>query len=162
MSNNIDKQSFEKIFTQYWERLYCYCHKMTSDNDLSQNIVQNIFTDLWERRNKIHIQDVDKYLFKSVKYQLFNHYRKGKINREILLDKFEEYIEENNESADHKLIDNLEKALNKLPEKRCRIVKMNKIQDMSIEEIATSLSISKQTVKNQLTVAVKQLRAGIF
>ncbi len=162
MSNNIDKQSFEEFFTQYWERLYCYCYKMTSDNDLSQNIVQNIFTDLWERRNKIHIQDVDKYLFKSVKYQLFNHYRNGKINREILLDKFEEYIEENNESADHKLIDNLEKALNKLPEKRCRIVKMNKIHDMSIEEIATSLSISKQTVKNQLTVAVKQLRAGIF
>jgi RNA polymerase sigma-70 factor (ECF subfamily) len=105
---------------------------------------------------------MDKYLFKSVKYQLFNHYRNGKINREILQDKFEEFIEENNESVDHELIDNLEKALNNLPEKRCQIIKMNKMQDMSIEEIAACLNISKQTVKNQLTVGVKQLRVGIL
>ncbi len=158
LTEHLDKESFELAFSKYWERLYCYCFKMTKDIDVSQNIVQNIFVDLWEKRKKIVIEDIEKYLFKSVKFQVFNHYRNKKLNREILQDRFEENIEESQEVTDNKQLEELEKILNKLPEKRGKIIRMNKMQNMSISEIASSLNISKQTVKNQITVALKQMK----
>ncbi len=155
---HIDKESFEAAFSKYWERLYCYCFKMTNDIEVSQNIVQNIFVDLWEKRNKIVINDIENYLFKSAKFQSFNHYRDKKLNPEILRDTFEENIEANEDISEHKLLEELEVIIDKLPEKRGEIVRMNKIQNMSISEIATSLNISKQTVKNQISAALKQMK----
>ncbi len=157
----MDKQSFETIFSTYWDRLYSYCYKMTMDMEISQNIVQNVFVDLWEKRKKTQIHSIENYLFKAVKFQIFNYYREKKFNREDLQDRFDEYIEENIESIDHTLLDKLQNALNELPDKRGEIIHMNKIQDMSIAEIASELDLSKQTVKNQLHLAFKQIKAAM-
>ena len=97
LKKNIDKESFEIAFSKYWERLYCYCFKMTSDRELSENIVQDIFIDLWSKRKKTTIADIEKYLFRSVKFQVFNYYRNKNVNREILLERYEECLEENQE-----------------------------------------------------------------
>ena len=156
-----DHKAFEAIFLQFWERLYAFSFKMTSDQELSKNIVQDLFTDLWERRNKIQINNMESYLFQSVKFKIFNYYRDKKMNREILQDKFDDYIQDNQEIQDQDLLTKLEKSLSKLPEKRGTILRMNKIQNVPVEEIALHLNLSKQTVKNQLSQAFKQLRADL-
>ena len=160
VENDEDKR-FEVIFCRYWEKLYAFSFKMTSDQELSKNIVQNIFIDFWERRNKIQIDNIEAYLFQSVKFQVFNDYRDRKMNREVLQDKFDDYILDNQEIADHDLLNRLEKSLDKLPEKRGVILRMNKIQNLPVEEIALQLNLSKQTVKNQLSQAFKQLKADL-
>ena len=154
-----NNKPFEVIFFRFWEKLYAFSFKMTLDQELSKNIVQDIFIDLWERRDKTRINNIESYLFQSVKFQVFNYYRDKKINREILQDKFDDYIVDNQEILDHDLLDRLEKSLNKLPEKRGVILRMNKIQNIPVEEIALQLNLSKQTVKNQLSQAFKQLKA---
>ncbi len=156
---SMDKQSFETAFSQYWDRLFSYCYKMTMDNESSQNIVQNVFVDLWEKREKIKILSLENYLFRAVKYQIFNFYRDKKFKREVLQDKFDEFIEDDQKITDSALVDQLRNALNNLPEKRGEIIYMNKLQNMSIGEIASQLELSKQTVKNQLHLAIKQIKA---
>ena len=156
-----EAQGFEDIFAQYWVKLYAFSFKMTSNRELSKNIVQNIFIDLWERRNEVQINNLENYLFQSVKFQVFNHYRNQKMNREILQDKFDDYVLENHEIINHDLLNKLDKSLDKLPEKRGIILRMNKIQNLPIEEIALQLNLSKQTVKNQLSQAFKQLKADL-
>jgi len=154
-----DDKSFEVIFSRFWEKLYAFSFKMTLDQELSKNIVQDIFIDLWERRDKTRINNMESYLFQSVKFQVFNYYRDKKMNREILQDKFDDYIVDSQEILNHDLLDRLERSLNKLPEKRGAILRMNKIQNLPVEEIALQLNLSKQTVKNQLSQAFKQIKA---
>jgi RNA polymerase sigma-70 factor (ECF subfamily) len=134
---------------------------MTQDKDLAQNIVQDVFIDLWERREELSINAIEPYLFRAVKNQVFKHYQNNRFDKTILEDKFEDYIIDNFTSIDPEVMDLLYSLLDKLPEKRKEVLLMYKFQDMSIDQIAAELGLSKQTVKNQISSGLKQLREGL-
>ncbi len=152
---------FGQTYTQYWKKLNAFSYTMTQDKDLAQNIVQDVFIDLWERKDDLNINAIEPYLFRAVKNQVFKHYQNNRFDKTILEDQFEDYIIDNFASIDPELMDLLYAALDKLPEKRKEVLLMYKFQDMSIDQIADELGISKQTVKNQISSAIKQLREGL-
>lgn len=154
-------ENFEKIYAEYWGKLNAFSFKITQDEHLAQNVVQDVFIDLWERRKKIDVASVENYLFRAVKNQIFKNYRNDKFDKTILEDHFENYLIENISAFDTEISDKLYILLNTLPEKRKEIIMMHKIQEMNIDEIAVELNISKQTVKNQITMGLKQLRLGL-
>lgn len=153
-----DLKDFEQIYIQHWEKLYAFCFKMTRDAHTSQNIVQDIFTDLWERRAELHIDSVENYLFRSAKNQVFKAYRAKKFDTTPLDERFDDYQVENSHPEETERMDRLYALLETLPEKRKEILMMSKLDQMDIEQIAIQLNISKQTVKNQISTALKQLR----
>lgn len=155
----ISLKNFEYIYIHHWEKLYSFCFKMTRDEYISQNIVQDIFTDLWERREKVNILSIENYLFRAAKNQVLKEYRKKKIDTTNIEEQFEDYVVEHISTFETELLDKLYVMIENLPEKRKEILVMNKIKQMDIAEIATSLNLSKQTVKNQISSALKQLRA---
>jgi RNA polymerase sigma-70 factor (family 1) len=152
---------FEETYTLYWKKLTAFSYTMTQDNDLAQNIVQDVFVDLWERRNDIQINAIEPYLFRAVKNQVFKHYQNNKFDKTILEDKFEDYVIDHFATIDPELMDLLYSLLDQLPEKRKEVLLMYKMQDMTIDQIADELGISKQTVKNQISSGLKQLREGL-
>lgn len=154
-------ETFEKTYTQYWKKLNAFSYTMTQDKDLAQNIVQDVFIDLWERREELSINAVEPYLFRAVKNQVFKHYQNNRFDKTVLEDKFEDYIIDNFTSIDPEVMDLLYSLLEKLPEKRKEVLLMYKFQDMSIDQIAEELGLSKQTVKNQISSGLKQLREGL-
>lgn len=151
-------KNFEYIYIHHWEKLYAFCYRMTRDEHISQNIVQDIFTDLWERREDVNIISIESYLFRAAKNQVLKEYRKKKLDTTVMEDKFEDYLVDHIPTLETELIEKLYTLLENLPEKRKEILVMNKIKEMGVEEIATTLNISKQTVKNQISSALKQLR----
>ena len=153
-----DLKDFEQIYIQHWEKLYAFCFKMTRDSHISQNIVQDIFTDLWERRANLNINAIESYLFRSAKNQVFKAYRAKTFDTTPLDERFDDYQIENAAQEESERIDQLYALLENLPEKRKEILMMNKLEQMDIEQIALKLNISKQTVKNQISTAIKQLR----
>jgi RNA polymerase sigma-70 factor (ECF subfamily) len=152
---------FDKIYNDYWQKLFAFSLKMTGDEHLAQNVVQDVFIDLWERKEGIHITSIDNYLFRAAKNQIFKNYRNEKFDRTTLEDKFDNYLIENLTSIEPDLADKMHDLLDTLPEKRKEILLLNKLQDMNIDQIATELDLSKQTVKNQISSALKQLRFGL-
>lgn len=152
---------FEKTYTDYWQKLNAFSYTMTQDKDLAQNIVQDVFIDLWERKDDLNINAIEPYLFRAVKNQIFKYYQNNRFDKTIMEDKFEDYIIDNFQSIDSEVMDLLYSLLDKLPEKRKEVLLMYKFQDMSIDQIADELGISKQTVKNQISSALKQLREGL-
>ena len=154
-------EAFEKTCTEYWKKLNAFSYTMTQDKDLAQNIVQDVFIDLWERREELSINAIEPYLFRAVKNQVFKHYQNNRFDKTILEDKFEDYIIDNFTSIDPEVMDLLYSLLDKLPEKRKEVLLMYKFQDMSIDQIASELGLSKQTVKNQISSGLKQLREGL-
>ncbi len=154
-------QIFNQMYTSYWKKLNAFSYTMTQDKELAQNIVQDVFVDLWERKEELHINAIEPYLFRAVKNQVFKHYQNNRFDKTVLEDKFEDYIIDNFSAIDPELMDLLYSLLEKLPEKRKEVLLMYKFQDMSIDQIADELGISRQTVKNQISSALKQLREGL-
>lgn len=153
-----EHRNFEQVYIHHWEKLYAFCFKMTRDDHLSQNIVQDIFTDLWERRADLKILAVENFLFRAAKYQVLKEYRKKSFNVTIADDLFENYQPEDVSGPDTEVLDKLSILLETLPEKRKEILVMNKLDQMDIDQIASMLNLSKQTVKNQISMALKQLK----
>lgn len=153
-----DLNYFENIYIHHWEKLYSFCFKMTRDEHISQNIIQDIFTDLWERRSELQIISIENYLFRAAKNQVLREYRRRKFDTTTIDEKFDHYLTENASSSETEIKEQLYSLLEILPQKRKEILIMNKIEEMDIDQIAATLRISKQTVKNQLTMALKQLR----
>ena len=88
-------ENFEKIYLLYWEKLTAFSFNMTQDMDVAQNIVQDVFIDLWERRHKLEITAIESYLYRAAKNQVFKYYQNNRFDKTIIEDKFEDYIVDN-------------------------------------------------------------------
>ena len=155
-----DYSIFNEIYKRYWTKLYIYAYNVLRDKDVCEDIIQEIFTDLWLRRKKVKIEKLSAYLFKSVKFQMAKYISKNKLSEYLteqldwvlLEESLEAYIDYND------LNEGIKKLLNQLPEKRREIFYMSRFENMKNQEIADKLNISIQTVKNQITESLKYLR----
>lgn len=153
-----DHKAFNLIYDMYWEKLFAFCFKLTGSKDFSSEIIQIIFVQLWEKRNEIEISNLKSYLFQSVKYQFFSIYKKNKVQSITLLSDIEDYLIDNMNEEHPEILNSLKRALEKLPDKRKEILLLSKYQNMSVDEISLLLEISPQTVRNQVSKALIQLR----
>ena len=158
-----DIRSFEEIYRQYWSKLYIYAFNVLRERDLCEDIVQEVFIDLWAKRNKVQISDLHSYLFQSVKFQIFNHFRKSKYKKQLLM-KFDlintQYnIDELYEKEELKA--QIKEEISKLPEQRRIIFEMSRYEGLTNKEISEKLNISVQTVKNQISQSLKFIRISL-
>ena len=158
------KEAFDIIYSSFWEDLYTFAYKATSSTEDAEELVQDLFVDVWFRREQIEIRDsLRGYLFTALKYKLLD-----KIRKERRFEEFTNYIIGNlfqfaDENPEKDLIVEESKQLimdkiNTLPEKCREIFILRKLENYSITEIAEKLFISPQTVKNQLTKATQLIR----
>jgi RNA polymerase sigma-70 factor (ECF subfamily) len=158
-----DRIAFKEIYKRYWSKLYIYSFNILKDRDLCEDIIQEIFSDIWIRRNEIEITNLQSYLYQSVKNQIFKHFRKSKYKEE-LLSRLNFFLKESGivESYDAKELQlNINNAVSKLPEQRRIIFQMSRNEELSNKEISEKLNISIQTVKNQLSKSLKFLRKSL-
>ncbi len=158
-----DKASLEQVYKQYWQKLYIYAFNVLREKELCEDIVQNIFIDLWTRRNDVQISDLKSYLYQSVKHQIFNHFRKSNYKKELfdklILLNSEYNIDELYEQKELKI--QIRNAVSDLPEKRRIIFEMSRYEGISNKEISENLNISLQTVKNQISASLKSIRNSL-
>jgi RNA polymerase sigma-70 factor (family 1) len=158
-----DKASLEQIYRQYWSKLYIYAFNVLHEREICEDIVQEIFINLWTRRKDVQISDLNSYLYKSVKHQIFNHFRKSKYKKQLLMkfnlinDQYE--IDELYEKEELKV--HINEVISKLPEQRRIIFQMSRYEGLSNKEITENLNISLQTVKNQISKSLKIIRKSL-
>lgn len=165
-------KAFERIYQMYAKRLFAYSLQFTKSQEESEEIVQDVFMRLWTNRTKIRQEDtLRSLLFIMTKHYLINAFR-TKINQP----EYEEYIQYKNECSVNDVSHQLEYqefvakfrvVLKTLPETQQKVITLSKIEQYSNKEIADKLSLSEQTVKNQLSLGLKTLKEklgklGIF
>ncbi len=158
-----DKLSFEQIYKRYWRGLYVYAFNILREREICEDIVQEIFVELWTRRHDVEINSLSSYLYRSVKFQIFNSFRRSKYKK-LLIEKFDSIIRQYNfdELYDKKeLKDHINTAISKLPGQRQKIFRMSKHDGLSNKEISENLNISLQTVKNQISESLKFIRKSV-
>ncbi|MFR2616092.1 RNA polymerase sigma factor [Parabacteroides goldsteinii] len=156
-------KAFERIYQMYAKRLFAYSLQFTKSQEESEEIVQDVFMRLWTNRAKIRQEDtLRSLLFIMTKHYLINAFR-TKINQP----EYEEYIQYVNEhSVDdvsyqleyQEFVTKFRAILKTLPETQQRVITLSKIEQFSNKEIADKLSLSEQTVKNQLSLGLKTLK----
>jgi len=160
-----ETDAFQELYTRYWERLFIHAMAMTSSEDAAKDIVQEVFVELWDNRQKLIIKSSLKaYLYRIVKNKVFNVYARHQVHEKYLISLTGFERQENN--ADHLLRENLvqsavEKEIAALPHKMRRIFEMSRSEHMSYKEIAEELQISDKTVKKQVSNALKILKSRL-
>ncbi|WP_028666383.1 RNA polymerase sigma-70 factor [Runella zeae] len=157
-----DEKAFREIYLRYWRKLYAMARQKIQDVEGLEEIIQDIFLRLWERRGTLQIQQLDAYLFTAVRYACINH-----LKSIMTQEKYVAYAtyhstefccdtEEQLELDD--LINAVEQQLNTLPEKTKTIFKMNRLEYKTVKEISCKLKIPERTIEYHLSQAIKSLR----
>ncbi|ATP55673.1 RNA polymerase sigma-70 factor [Pedobacter ginsengisoli] len=160
-----DHLAFTEIYNRYWKRLFTIAsHKLKALED-AEEVVQNIFVALWNRRTNLYVTStLSAYLAVSVKYRVIKMLDK-QYNQQKYVNSLDSQMLVDDSTADWlnflELKKRLEKLVADLPDK-CQIVyKMSRDKGMSQKQIATALNISEKTVEARLGRAMKTLRAGL-
>ena len=157
-----DRQVFDALFRAYYEPLCNYaCSMLKGDMDTAEDIVQDRFFKLWEKRESLEINySIKSYLYKMVYNACLNRIRSEKVQNQYKQYNVT-YIEANPVMAIDTTFDmqeNIKKAIAELP-KQCRVVfELNRFEELKYREIAEQLDISIKTVENQMGKALRVLR----
>lgn len=163
MLRNGDETAFTKIYNRYWDKLYYIAYKLLRDTDAAEEIVQEVFLVLWQKRDNLNIHSVTQYLAAMTRYAVFRYLSKQKrykVKESMVALSGEFAVAEIN--VDHKiLLEMITQLSNKLPEK-CRLVfQYNKLQDKSLADVAAQLNITQKTAEGHLTKALRMIRANV-
>ncbi len=161
-----DLGAFEEIYKRYWKLLFAAAYKRLKSRELSEEAVQEIFANFWEKRLEIIISEsVQHYLLRSVTYYVIDYFRKEAVRMRYQTALMNVPLSYKNVTEEtvmlHELQIQVSKAVDQLPAKCKKVFQMSRQDHKSNKEIAEALEISEKTVENHISKALKILRGTI-
>lgn len=168
--------ALENLFKRYYRPLRAYAFRFVNHKVISEDIVQDVFFELWAKRDTIRFDDADSvkaYLFKSVYNRSMNILNSGFLNRSSSLDGINEnHIIENFLSAHIQnqeqslLLKELEEEIanfvETLPPQCRKIFSLSRAHELKNREIAEQLGISVKAVEKQISKALLGLKKHLL
>jgi|SRR6185437_10597670 len=162
-----DVIGFEELFKANYVKLCFYANSIVGNIPVSEEIVSDLFTELWEKQWQIESGPSKAYLYKSVYNRCLNYIKRTKVENA-----YREYLSKNESknffsqipsyAYDEKEIgQEINKAIENLPEQCRNIFLLSRIQNKKYHEIAALLELSPKTVENQMSIALKKLRLAL-
>jgi RNA polymerase sigma-70 factor, ECF subfamily len=155
-----DEKAFEALFRTYYPHLCNYATRMLNNASVAEEIVQELFVRLWEKRRVTEIEtSVKNYLFRAVKNHCLNYIKHSNVKTEYCRKIAAEiHWAEEDFSTQTELLQTIKESIDSLPEKRREIFRLSREEGLKYREIAEKLSISIKTVETQMGLAIKTLR----
>ena len=138
----------------YSDMVFRFLIKNTKDTHLSNDIIQDVFLKLWEKRKGVNFEKVKSYLFKMAYHKMIDNYRKNKHNEPIE----DDYFKEENSYNELDTKDLIEKALNRLPSIQKAAITLRDYEGYSYGEIGEILNLNESQVKVYIYRGRKSLK----
>lgn len=140
----MDVKRYNQIVDQYADGLYRFAYSMCRDKDDSQDVVQDAFAKLWEKKDSVDVEKVKSYLFTTAHNKMIDMFRKNKRTAE-----FESQVDMviTTKQENHDIQAVLHEALNTLPDIQKSVILMRDYEGYSYEEIAEMCNINLTQVK---------------
>jgi RNA polymerase sigma-70 factor, ECF subfamily len=158
-----DTRSFERVFTLYAESLVRYAITIVKDLDDAEDIVQQLFVSIWEKKGIPDINtSLKSYLYRSVHNSALNKLKQLKVKEGYA--SHVNYVSDGLTAGANVVVEQketaaiIEHAMNELPEQCRKIFRMSKLEQLKYQHIADELGISIKTVENQMGKALKHMR----
>lgn len=161
-----DERAFCVLFEQYHRLLATHVMRITRSQELTEEIVQDVFLKIWMSREALSgIQDLRAYLYIVSKNQALNSLKKAARERVILSDKDWELVESSfsvSQSEEPDRYDLIDEAINRLPPRQQTVYLLSRHERKKYSEIADQLGLSRETVKKYLQLATESISAYIL
>lgn len=158
-----DEDAFVEIYWHFTKRLYPFVLKMLHDEEIAEEIIQDVFVQIWEKRSAFALVKYPTgYLFNMASNRTLTYLKKESnhakileryayVNTELSNDTEEQFSFKESRGV-------INEAIAELPEQRRIIFELSRNEGLTNDQIADRLNLSKQTVKNQLVHALKHVR----
>ncbi|NQX37619.1 RNA polymerase sigma-70 factor, Bacteroides expansion family 1 [Pedobacter steynii] len=161
-----DSDAFIEIYNRFQALMYVYACKITMDKEEAEDIVQEVFIYLWDKRTTVILRSsLSSYLYSAVRYKFFNLLDHQKVRKDYRLS-FQNFLDQGEYITDNYIREKefsqlIEKEIAALPDKMREIFELSRKQNLSRKEISEKLNVSEKTVKNQINNALKILRGKL-
>jgi RNA polymerase sigma-19 factor, ECF subfamily len=160
------EHAFQEVFERHWKPLYAFVLRLISDEDQTKDILQNTFLEIWKRKEQLFAADsLMPLLIKIAKNEIITLFRKDKVRLagdEILIRNLQQIASADDQLIATELQGEIDKVLVKMPVNMRQCFHLSKYENMSVKEIAAELMLSEQTVKNNISEALKRLRLALL
>lgn len=164
-----NNHAFTALVNRYWENLYAHIYARLKHHDDVNDILQEIFISVWKNRETITVDEqntIASYLFRAARYCIIDHFGKPQTaiyNEELLQESLSRQV---TVSAHELLVSKeieqqVDEVLNRMPERLQVPYRLSRYQHLSNREIASRLSLSEQTVKNNISITLRYLRTHL-
>ena len=160
-----DEKAFRLLFDMYYQKLFHLAIYYLSSKESAEEVVSDVFYTIWNRRETLHgIDNIESYLYTSVKNQSLHYIRRSNVPDCSPLDLYHIELIADNNNPESTLLDQeqrelLQKAINSLPEKCREVFRLFLSDRLKQTEIATLLEISQKTVEAHIATAYKKIYA---
>lgn len=162
----LDAKAIDSLFQDHYTALCRYAYSILKVQDAAEDVVQQLFMTLWEKRNELEVPENPRaYLFRSVYNRCLNEvkrsrYRGGDANSEVL------NAIPSDEIASRRVLGSemeglIEHAVGTLPEKCQEVFRLSRFEELSYKEIAERMDVSIKTVENHMGKALKLMREAL-
>ena len=157
------EKTFEEIYNRYWLKLLKIAYQKTGHREAAEEIVQELFIRLWERRKVLEVRhSLENYLFIAVKYRVINF-----IHSQAVSSQHEKtglpaisWVNQTEDQLNYReMNEQLSQAVDKLPEKTRIVFELSRYKHFSNKQIAHKLGISEKAVEYHITRSLKSLRS---
>ena len=154
---------FKDLFDQYYTPLKNFIYYKCGDTDLAEDLVQDVFLKLWEKRETIKEETVKSYLYTIANNLFLNKVRHEK----VVLNFVEKQTDQKNAESPHDTMEGkefkqeLEQTISEMPEKQREVFLMNRIDELTYKEIAERLELSVKAVEKRMHGALNFLRSKV-
>ncbi|SDE58683.1 RNA polymerase sigma-70 factor, ECF subfamily [Mucilaginibacter pineti] len=160
-----DKKAFNSLYERHWAAVYKKTFFYLHDTEACMGIVNDIFVNIWEKRGSLNIITFKNYLTAAARYRVYNFIKANNTSRLTYVEDYERlanlsavYNDAENNFQAVELNNDLGLLLGKLPARCKEIFLLSRVNNLTNTEIALKLSISKRTVENQISFALKYLK----
>lgn len=158
-----DINAFEALYHRMWEKLFLFAQSRLRSKADAEDVVQQVFMNIWEQRASKNITgSLSSYLFTAVRYEVIDQLSAMLKDHQKLAHVQEHILPGFNETLENLLAKEMDKEISAhiqhMPEQMQRIFRLSREEQLSPKEIAKTLAITEKTVRNQLSIAVSNLR----
>ncbi len=157
-----DEDAFHVLFNRYWKKLFSFVYRLTQDESHTKDILQDVFLYIWKNREVLYAQEsFMPYLNTVARNNVMMSFRKDKIRlvgADVLLENIQRSAQPDDQILLKEVKQTVDEELSKMPSNMRKCFQLSRFEDKSIREIAVELGLSEQTVKNNISEALKRLR----
>ena len=162
--------AFKEVFRLLYPRMRGYCKLFIADDSDVEDVIQECFITLWEKRKSINPEkSIESFIFVILRNRCLNVLKSKKIeDRRVEIENLDvnelqylyqlDFTEKEDKSLEEMLIESFKEAVDELPEKMKQVFVACKIQGKKQKEVAEELGISVKMIEKQISKAKLQIR----